>query len=117
MGSKTSIASTNTVSIPAVRRWAHRMAWRTQCLGAEAVALSLCEEGSEYVAECLEAWEGSDEWAAWDEDASRRGDPAGERGRRAGADVGAHVGLRKDLRPVVARRLTRTSARPGGRHS
>ena len=76
MGSKTSIASTNTVSIPAVRRWAHRMAWRTQCLGAEAVALSLCEEGSEYVAECLEAWEASDEWAACDEDARARADAA-----------------------------------------
>lgn len=54
------------VSIPAVRRRAHRMAWRTQCLGAEAMALSLCKEGSEYVAETVEAWESSGEWEAWD---------------------------------------------------
>lgn len=59
------------VSIPAVKRRAHRMVWRTQCLGVEAMALPLCEEGSEYVAETVEAWEGSGEWEAWD--AERRG--------------------------------------------
>lgn len=61
-----------TVNIAKVRRWAHRMAWRTQCLGAEAVALSLCTEGSEYVAETAEAWEDSEEWQAWDEDQKAR---------------------------------------------
>ncbi|MBQ9004870.1 MAG: hypothetical protein IJ092_00705 [Atopobiaceae bacterium] len=71
MGSRTS-NQTSTVSIPAVRRWAHRMAWRTQCLGAEAVALALCEEGSEYVVECVEEWEGSEEWEAMDADARAR---------------------------------------------
>ena len=71
MSSKT-INQTSAVSIPAVRRWIHRMAWRTQCLGAEAVALALCEEGSEYVAETVEAWEGSSEWAAWDANARAR---------------------------------------------
>ena len=72
MDSKASSASTGAVSIPAVRRWAHRMSWRTQCLGAEVVALALCDEGSEYVAECVEAWENSVEWATWDEDARAR---------------------------------------------
>ncbi len=60
------------ISIAAVGRWAHRMAWRTQCLGAEAVALSLCTEGSEYVAEVTEAWEDTEEWHAWDSEQRAR---------------------------------------------
>lgn len=48
------------------------MSWRTQRLGAEAVALSLCEEGSEYVAEVVEEGQQTQEWQQWDEDRRAR---------------------------------------------
>ena len=63
---------TTGISMPAVIRWVHRLSSRTTYVGAELVALSLCDEGSEYVAETVAAWEVTAEWQAWDPDARAR---------------------------------------------
>lgn len=65
-------SGTGGVDVRGVMTWVRRMGYRTQFLGAVALAITLCGEASEYLEECVGRWEADDEWATRDDDTRAR---------------------------------------------